>query len=110
MRATTHALAVLARPERGGKTLTLFNPLGFEYTGPVHARLPKGTTALADGDGNRIPVQTLDDEHALVADGIRAFASRHYRILKSPTQPNDASAVQATARLHLVTLNISFCK
>ena len=95
-KVTTEALAVLVKPERGGKTVTVFNPCGFVCTEVVRTKLPRGTVALADETGAITPVQKLDTEHAFIAQEVPAFSYRHFRILTTVPRGTDLADVPVT--------------
>ena len=80
---TREAVAVMARIADDGRTLALFNQLGFERTEPVRLSLPPDTTHLVDDAGNIVPVQKIDGQFIFVVNRIGAFGKKNYTIATS---------------------------
>ena len=79
--AIDESISTLITTTTGGDILTLLNPLGFTRTEPVTVKLPAGTVALKDADGNIVPVQPMDDKFVFIAVNIPALAVKNYTIL-----------------------------
>jgi alpha-mannosidase len=81
-RIADDAVRQLARPAGNGRTLVLRNPLGFDWLGPVRARLPDDTVALEGDEGRIVPVQKVGRDHVFVTAPVPPFGERRYRILR----------------------------
>ncbi len=93
---TREAVRALIRPVTSGRTLTVINPLGFEFNGPVRAVLPPGVACLMDSEGRLVPVQKLGREHVFIAKVIPAFSHRTYRMLGTVPKEADRAPVSAS--------------
>jgi alpha-mannosidase len=94
---TREAVHRLARPRRSGGGLTVINPLGFERTGPVRAKLPAGTVCLVDADGKAVPVQRIDGEHVFIAERVPALSQKTWRIARRAPKGSASEAVRVAA-------------
>jgi len=100
----------LAMP--GYTAITLYNPLGFVRCEPVCSSLPTGTTALIDGEGTRIPVQSYGEQFIFITDNIPAFAQKTYSMEKN-TVTESTVAVREDDTYFFVetaTATLTICK
>lgn len=82
----------------GRKTVALLNQLGFCRSEVVATRLPAGTTALRDSDGERIPVQRLGRWSTFVANDIPAFGRKTYAMRQGRQNTADAPRVSVSEK------------
>jgi len=93
---TAEAVRVIARPSRGGRGVTVMNPLGFERTGPVRVKLPADTACLIDPRGLPVAVQRIDGEHVFIAEGVPAMSQKTWRIARRAPKGFDPEPVRVT--------------
>jgi alpha-mannosidase len=99
------AASVLVKPSADGSALAVLNPLGFSWTGPVRARLPRGTTCLLDEDGRSVPIQRLDREWLFIAQDVPAFSRKMFRLCARPCPGDKANPVRVDADKRYFTID-----
>ncbi|MCK5804212.1 MAG: alpha-mannosidase, partial [Lentisphaeria bacterium] len=92
-KVTDEAVETMKPSETNTDRLTLFNPLGFSRTEPVRLPLDDTIQSIVDADGQRQPVQQLDDAKIFLLDRLPAFACKTLAVSSEPAAKTEAGSV-----------------
>jgi alpha-mannosidase len=109
-RVVRAAQGKLGRPSAAGRTLRLFNPLGFGRCDAVEAELPAGTAALRVAGGAELPVQRVGRAAVFVAASVPALGCADFRPVRKAKRTPPSVVVTEDARHFTIETEHARCK